>query len=198
MFYSLNGNVIHTEPGFVVIECGGVGFKCVTTATTIRTLPARGGVASVFTHLNVREDALDLFGFSTMEELGCFKLLISINGVGPKAAISILSDMNPERFAICVATGDAKALTSAPGIGAKIAQRIILELKDKLAAGIGGNTEAAIEGAVPVGSNASEAVAAMVALGFSQSEASVAVARIDPSLPVESIIKSALRAMAEK
>ena len=134
MFYYLNGVVAHVAPFLAVIDCGGVGYACRTTNNTLSHLQ-KGKPAKLYTHLNVREDAMELFGFSTENELNCFQLLTSVSGVGPKAALSILSAATPESLAMSIITGDEKALTVAQGIGKKIAQRIILELKDKLAKG---------------------------------------------------------------
>ena len=134
MFYYLNGVVAHMAPFLAVIDCGGVGYACRTTNNTLSHLQ-KGKPAKLYTHLNVREDAMELFGFSTENELNCFQLLTSVSGVGPKAALSILSAATPESLAMSIITGDEKALTVAQGIGKKIAQRIILELKDKLAKG---------------------------------------------------------------
>ncbi len=140
MFYSLTGKL-------AVVECGGVGYRCMTSLTTLSCLPPAGERVTLYTHLNVREDALDLFGFYSMNELDAFKKLIGVSGVGPKSALAILSDMTPDRLALCIASGDAKSLTRAPGVGVKLAQRLILELKDKiskaeLASGVG---EAAVQ-----------------------------------------------------
>ena len=134
MFYYLSGTVAHIDANLAVIDCGGVGYACKTTSYTIASLK-RGEKGKLFTHLNVREDAMELFGFATQEELNLFQQLISVSGVGPKAALSILSSTNPANLALSIITGDEKALTCAPGIGKKIAQRVILELKDKLAKG---------------------------------------------------------------
>lgn len=134
MFYYLNGTVAHIEPYLVVIDCGGVGYACRTTSYTLSALK-KGEKGKVFTHLNVREDAMELYGFATQEELNLFQQLISVSGVGPKAALSILSSNTPANLALSIITGDEKALTCAQGIGKKIAQRVILELKDKLAKG---------------------------------------------------------------
>ena len=131
MFYYLNGTVAHIEPYLVVIDCGGVGYACRTTSYTLSALK-KGEKGKVFTHLNVREDAMELYGFATQEELNLFQQLISVSGVGPKAALSILSSNTPANLALSIITGDEKALTCAQGIGKKIAQRVILELKDKL------------------------------------------------------------------
>ena len=132
MIYSLDGTLTYFDQNFAVVSCGGVGFKCFTTLTTLQSLPGVGKPVQLFTYLSVREDALDLYGFATTAELDCFKLLISVNGVGPKAALAILSELSADRLAVCIAGGDAKSLTHAPGIGKKIAERIVLELKDKM------------------------------------------------------------------
>lgn len=198
MFYSVRGTIVHTEPGLVVIECGGVGFKCFTTVQTMQKLPQRGQEARLYTHLAVREDALDLYGFADREELSCFKLLISVSGVGAKSALAVLSDLTPDQFALCVASGDSKALTRAPGVGKKIAQRIVLELKDKVAAGMG-SAEPAVQsgGGIPSAAGAAqEAVSALTVLGFAPSEAAAAVAKLDSGLPVEELIRLALKSMS--
>ena len=194
MIYSLNGTLTYTGPSFAVIECGGVGFKCITSMNTLKRLPKTGEKAKLYTHLNVREDALDLFGFIDEKELNCFKMLISVSGVGPKAAVSILSETTPEKFAYYVASSDAKALTRAQGVGSRIAQRIILELKDKISG------EQAAEGftqpdfgVVSASSNTQEALNALMVLGYSRSEAASAAAQCDSSLPVEEIIRQALK-----
>jgi holliday junction DNA helicase RuvA len=198
MIYSLSGILIHLEVGVAVVECGGVGFKCSTTANTIKMLPKTGEKVTLYTHLNVREDALDLFGFYDRKELNCFKMLISVSGVGPKAALSILSEASPEKFALYVASGDSKALTRAPGVGTKLAQRVILELKDKIsgeqaAAGFGSDAQTVAQSA---SGNAEEAVNALVVLGYSRSEASLAVGRCGDGLGVEEFIRQALKQLA--
>lgn len=145
MLYRLRGSLIHIEPSFAVIECAGVGYKCYTTMNTQRSLPAIGKEAVLYTHMNVREDAVDLFGFSSLAELNCFKLLTSVSGVGPKVGLAILSVLSPEQVAVAVAAGDFKTLTMAQGVGNKLAQRVILELKDKLKA-LGGGEEVTAAG----------------------------------------------------
>ena len=132
MFYYLDGTVAEILPGLAVIDCGGVGYACKTTNYTLSRLK-KGQKAKLYTHLNVGEDIFELYGFSALNELNSFRLLIGVSGVGPKAALSILSVGSPEALAMAIVTGDEKALTAAPGIGKKIAQRIILELKDKMA-----------------------------------------------------------------
>lgn len=196
MFYSVKGILIHTEPGITVVECGGVGFKCFTTLSTQRALPKLGEPVMLYTHLNVREDALDLFGFATKSELNCFKMLTGVSGVGPKAGLAILSELAPEQVAMAVATGDSKTLTRASGVGAKLAQRITLELKDKVK-----GMQAVGEGFVPSGAvsaatNAGAAVNALTVLGYSPTEAAAVVGRFDSSLPVEELIRQSLKAMA--
>ena len=199
MFYSLTGKIVHTEPGFAVVDVGGVAFKCATSMGTLRTLRLNGS-ATLYTHLNVREDALDLFGFATQAELNCFKLLTAISGVGPKAALAILSSAPPEKLALAIITGDEKALTAAPGIGKKIAQRIILELKDKLAKGQLGTLSGESYGGTGIAlipeNKVSEASAALAVLGYSQGEIGMALKGIDlDSLTLEQIIKEALKKM---
>ena len=200
MFYSLTGKLVHMEPGVVAIECGGVAFKCFTSMNTQKNMPRIGETATVYTHLNVREDALDLYGFSTKSELNCYKMLTTISGVGPKAALSILSEMTPEGVAMAAASGDSKKFTKASGVGPKLAQRIVLELKDKVAKGfVDGISLEDVAGAsadTQASQGSSQAIAALVSLGYSQSEAALAVSKIDASLPVEEIIKLALRGMA--
>ena len=160
MIYSLDGTLTYFDQNFAVVSCGGVGFKCFTTLTTLQSLPGVGKPVQLYTYLSVREDALDLYGFATTAELDCFKLLISVNGVGPKAALAILSELSADRLAVCIAGGDAKSLTRAPGIGKKIAERIVLELKDKMGVlDLGSSREVqAAAAANTAGSVAAEAV----------------------------------------
>ena len=200
MLYSLTGKLAHTEPGLAVIDVGGVAFKCFTSMGTLRVLPRLGEKATLFTYLNVREDALDLFGFATQGELNCFKLLTAISGVGPKVGMAILSELTPEDVALAAAAGDAKRFTRVSGVGPKLAQRIVLELKDKVAKGfVDGISLEDVAGAAsgePATQSASQAIAALVSLGYSQSDAALAISKIDATLPVEEIIKLALRGMA--
>jgi len=196
MFYSLKGILIHTEPSLAVVECGGVGFKCLTTMSTQRALPKIGEQVTLFTHLNVREDALDLFGFATMAELNCFKMLTGVSGVGPKVGLAILSELAPEQIAMAIATGDSKTLTRASGVGSKLAQRITLELKDKVTSmEMSGNADFAAAGVVSASSNASQAVNALAVLGYSPTDAAAVVGKFDSALPVEELIRLSLRAM---
>jgi Holliday junction DNA helicase RuvA len=198
MFYSLTGKIIYTDEQSFAISCGGVGFRCFTTKSTLQALYAnKNDEITVFTHLNVREDALDLFGFSDSIELDAFKLLISVSGVGPKVALAILSALTPDSFALAVSSGDVKAITAANGVGPKLAQRIIMELKDKISnvsfiSEEGSSTSAAVKTANSM-SNTAEAIAALTALGYTQTEASVAVSKLSPDLSVEELIKGALK-----
>ncbi|MGN0571541.1 MAG: Holliday junction branch migration protein RuvA [Candidatus Fimenecus sp.] len=201
MFYSITGRVVHRDTQSVALETGGVAFQCSTTLTTLKTIGEKGSTATLYTYLNVREDALDLFGFATEQELECFKLLISVSGVGPKAALSILSELTPDKLALCLATGDSKSITRAQGVGPKLAQRVVLELKDKLAKGLelpADSPEIQAAGLAAADGNASEAVSALVMLGYSQSEAAMAVSKLDAALPVEELIKQALKQLARQ
>lgn len=196
MIYSVKGKLTHTEQELAVIECGGVGYACKTTFNTLQKIAGEENVM-LYTYMSVREDAVELFGFADREELKCFKLLISVSGVGPRAAISILSCMNTQQFALCVATGDSKALTKVKGIGAKTAQRVILELKDKLAGetiSVRGQSAAAVSAVTA--SNITEAVTALVVLGYTEGEAMSALSKLDPSLPSEELIKQSLKGLA--
>ncbi len=198
MIYSVSGKLVHTEPELAVVECGGVGYGCKTTFNTLQKIAGESEVM-LYTCLSVREDAAELYGFADREELKCFRLLISVSGVGPKAALSILSGMNTQQFALCVATADSKALTKVKGIGAKTAQRIILELKDKLAGEtISVRGQSAQPAAVSAaGSNIAEAVTALEVLGYTEGEALSVLSKLDPALPVEELIKKSLIGLAK-
>ena len=198
MFYYLSGTVAHVEPYLAVIDCGGVGYACRTTSYTLSALK-KGEKGKLFTYLSVRQDGVDLFGFATQEELNLFQQLTSVSGVGPKAALSILSASTPANLALSIITGDEKALTVAQGIGKKIAQRIILELKDKLAKGQispGGESYGGTGVTVIPENKSSEAAAALAVLGYSQTEIGMALKGIDvDTLSLEDIIKQALKKM---
>lgn len=198
MLYSVNGELIHLEPNVAVICCGGVGFRCRITMNTARKLPKLGAQAMLFTMMDVREDAIELFGFAEQKELECFKQLLSITGVGPKAAIAVLSELSPDQVALAAASGDHKAFTRAQGVGPKLAQRIVLEMKDKVAAlTSSGGVELPTGNAVSVG-NAAEAVKALGVLGFSQSEAAAAVGKLDETMRVEDLVRQALKLLAKR
>ena len=200
MFYYLKGRAAHLAPNLAVIDCGGVGYACRTTSYTLSGLQM-GQEVTLYTHLNVREDAMELYGFGTEKERNCFQLLIGVSGVGPKAALSILSATTPEGLATAIITGDEKALTVAQGIGKKIAQRIILELKDKLAKGQiapGGESYGGTGVTVIPENKSSEAAAALAVLGYSQGEIAAALKGIDvDALALEEIIKQALKRMVK-
>lgn len=196
MIYSLNGKLIESEPNMAVVECGGVGYKCTVTLKTVAALPKIGENVFLYTYLAIREDAADLFGFINKEEMQAFKLITSVNGVGPKVGIAILSEFSPQYLYTYVAAGDYKALTSASGVGQKLAQRIVLELKDKIGAlpreiDVSSMSPIATNMELPQ-NNLRSAVSALVSLGFLQVEANRAVQGLDPSLTTEELIKQAL------
>ena len=190
MYYYIKGKLVLRQESFVVLDCGGVGYKLYTSETTKNALK-EGTDATLYTYLHVREDVFDLYGFFSHDELNMFLQLLSVSGVGPKAALAILSVMTPNTVALAVITNDAKALTKAAGVGAKMAQRIILELKDKLKKAEILPENIAEE--VSINDTQSEAVSALMVLGYSQSDAKSAVAKTDASLPTEEIVKLALK-----
>ena len=195
MFHHIKGTVFHVDPSRVVLDNGGVGYS-INTSFFSASAVKKGEEALFYTYLHVREDAMELYGFATEEELSCYKMLTSISGVGPKAALAILSVVTPEKLALCVISEDEKALTKAPGVGKKLAQRIILELKDKLAksqlsvSGTSGVELPAPE--VNMGS-AGEALAALTVLGYGRAEAAEALGGLDESLPVEELVRQCLK-----
>lgn len=196
MFYYLKGIVAQMDAGLVVLDVNGVGFA-VSTTTWSQGQMRIGAEQKLYTHCNIREDAFDIFGFTTREELRSFRMLLSVTGVGPKAALAILSAATPNGLTMAILTGDEKTLTMAPGVGKKLAQRILLELKDKMGAvqelDFSGGTST-----VPaaLGEDAGvQAAQALAALGYAQSEIAVALKGIDASLPVEEMIRQALRHM---
>ena len=203
MYYYLNGTLAILEPGTAVVDCGGVGYICVISAQTeIKLSPNVGKTVRLYTYLSVREDAMELFGFYGKDELGMFKMLISVSGVGARTAIAILGSVTPDKFAYAVTTGDVKAI-KAPGVGPKIAARIILELKDKVAKEFGsvenslnvGNTSSEKDIKVP-SNKLSEARNALMALGFTRQESEGLMSKIDCSkLTTEEIIREALKRM---
>lgn len=200
MFYYLQGTVAHIAPYLAVIDCGGVGYACRTTNYTISSL-TRGAKAKLYTYLHVREEIFELYGFATEGELNCFQMLIGVSGVGPKAALAILSSNTPESLTLAIVSENEKALTSAPGVGKKIAQRIILELKDRLAKGqlnVGG-AEAFAGGVTLIPEDKTgEAAAALAVLGYSHAEITTALKGIDLSaLSLEDVIRQALKKMVK-
>ena len=200
MLYYVSGQVAVLEPGLAVIDCGGVGYGCRVTAYTAGQLKLNQQ-AKLFITESIREDAFDLYGFISREEQRCYELLTSVNGVGPKAAMAILSSGGPQNFTLAVMTGDEKMLTAAQGIGKKIAQRIILELKDKLggsAMELDFSTGPAVASPARKGSNAAMAHAALQELGYSAAEINAALKGADPNTTTEEMIRYALRAMVMK
>ena len=199
MIYSLNGEVTHLEQNLIVVECGGVGYACRSTSTAV-SRAVIGEKLKLYTYLNIREDAAELFGFSDESELNCFKMLLSVSGVGPKVAIAILSDLKPQEFALAVVNDDSKTITRAQGVGSKLAQRIILELKDKLkkdssfaSADIPKiNLNASASNAV------SEALTALMVLGFSNSQAQKALSGLPEELSVQELVKEGLKRLSGK
>lgn len=196
MFYSLTGKIVFVDASSVAIECGGVAFRVFTSLHTLQKIARIGDTATVYTYLSVREDALELYGFSEQTELDHFKMLLDVSGVGAKVAIAILSTFTPEDLSFSIASGDAKRITSAPGVGPKLAQRIVLELKDKMSKLVPDKVSSGsfAQNVIADGAgNKSEAVSALIMLGYSQTEAAAAVSTLDPSEPVETLIKQALR-----
>ncbi len=198
MIHSVRGKLIHIEPRLAVVECGGIGMACQITMNTARELPPQGEDVMLYTILNVREDAMELFGFADTAERRCFLQLTSVSGVGPKAAIAILSELSPDKLALAIATGDHKTITRAQGVGPKLAQRVVLELKDKMTAVTFEGEPVAAQGPISAAGNAAEAVNALTVLGFSASEASAAVGRLDSALPVNELVREALKSLARK
>ena len=200
MLYSVRGKLIAIESNAAVVECGGVGYMCQTTMNTLKAVKLNTEV-TLYTYLNVREDAVDLFGFATKAELETFKNLISVSGVGPKAGLAVLSELSPEQVAMAIASDDLKTITRAQGIGKKIAQRIVLELKDKLAkAAKEDNSFAqAAQNSVNVSmGNVPKAIEALGVLGYSPSDVSPVLATLDSTLPVEKLISLTLKQMGRQ
>jgi Holliday junction DNA helicase RuvA len=195
MIYSVRGNLILMDAGFAVVECGGIGYRVQTSVNTQKTLKLNSEVL-LYTYMNVREDAMELFGFASKSELSTFKLLIGITGVGPKVALAILSELSTEQIAMCVSSEDSKTLTRASGVGPKLAKRIVLELKDKFksvdTAGFEPNNGSVIADT----GNVPKAVAALAVLGYSAADVTPILSRLDPNLSVEQMIAATLKQMA--
>ncbi|MBQ4064888.1 MAG: Holliday junction branch migration protein RuvA [Clostridia bacterium] len=196
MYYYISGELILAEPNTAVVEAAGVGYQLTISGYTLGKLAGKTGTkVKLFTHLSVREDTMELFGFSSLEELSTFRMLISVSGVGAKSAVSILSLMSPERFAAAVMNGDAKAIAKAQGIGGKTAARVILELKDKIKGdvssddgGLYGNEDILTVNENNIG----EATNALMVLGYTRAEAAFALKGADPKADLEALIKMAL------
>ena len=200
MIYCLTGKIVKKSMNAVVLSCGGVGYYAQCPASVAGALPGVGKEATIYTVMSVTENDVSLYGFATEQQQACFEMLTAVSGVGPKVGLAILSVMEPDRVALAISAGDHKAFKAASGVGPKLAQRIVLELKDKVAKGfVGGISLEDVAGAsadTQASQGSSQAIAALVSLGYSQSEAALAVSKIDAALPVEEIIKLALRSMA--
>ena len=200
MIYCLTGKIVKKSMNAVVLSCGGVGYYAQCPASVAGALPGVGKEATIYTVMSITENDVSLYGFATEQQQACFEMLTAVSGVGPKVGLAILSVMEPDRVALAISAGDHKAFKAASGVGPKLAQRIVLELKDKVAKGfVDGISLEDVAGAsaqTPAAQSSSQAIAALVSLGYSQSEAALAVSKIDATLPVEEIIKLALRGMA--
>lgn len=195
MIYCLNGTVVKKNMDSVVISCGGVGYLAQVPTNVSAALPPVGKEATLYTVMNVTENDVSLFGFASEAQKSCFEMLTSVSGVGPKVGIALLNALEPDRIALAISAGDHKALTAANGVGPKLAQRITLELKDKVGKGlVDGVTLSDVSAAAAApAAGASQAIAALVSLGYSQSDAALMVSKVDENLPVEEIIRLALR-----
>ena len=202
MFYYVRGELMFTEPGVAVVDCAGVGYKLLVSDNTLGKLASMDKKeVLLYTHLYMREDAVDLIGFATKEELSAFKLLITVSGIGPKAAMSILSLLSVEKFALAVSTQDIKTISKAQGIGKKSAERIVLELKEKVAKefAVSGTSSVEEEETVDtsfVGGNFDEAEKALMVLGYTKAEAQGALKGVPPTATLEEMVSAALRKMA--
>ena len=200
MIYCLTGKIVKKSLNAVVLSCGGVGYYAQCPASVAGALPGVGKEATLYTVMSVTENDVSLYGFATEEQQACFEMLTAVSGVGPKVGLAILSVMEPQRVALAISAGDHKAFKAASGVGPKLAQRIVLELKDKVAKGfVDGISLEDVAGAASgetTSQSSAQAIAALVSLGYSQSEAALAISKIDATLPVEEIIKLALRGMA--
>lgn len=191
MYYYIKGTLVQKSDNYIVVDANGVGYMIYTSLNSMQNTGEIGKKITIYTYLHVREDVMDLFGFTTIEEKNMFMQLISVSGVGPKAALSILSVTTPAKFAVAVITNDVKTITKASGVGPKMAQRVILELKDKMKTD---ELEIDLEDESDdiLSDNRSEAISALVVLGYSSNDAQKAVNGIDGTLSVEEIIKKAL------
>ena len=202
MFYYIKGELVHTDPNTVVVDCGGIGYNMTVSQNTLSRFTRLGEKVCLYTHFYVREDALELFGFHSETELEAFKLLITVSGVGPKAALAILSVLTPEKLSAAITTGDAKAIAKAQGVGSKTAARVVLELKEKIAKVLPteyvSDNEAEVVSDEPVFGSMDEAISALMVLGYSRQESQAALKGVDPLLSLEDMITAALRKMMMK
>lgn len=195
MIYSVRGNLLLMDAGYAVVECGGVGYRVQTSVNTQKQLKLNTETM-LYTYMNVREDAMELFGFATKSELSTFKMLIGITGVGPKVALAILSELTSEQIAMCVSSSDSKTLTRASGVGPKLAQRIVLELKDKIKGVDTGSFVVSKDSVIADTGNVPKAVAALAVLGYSAADVTPVLSKLDPNLSVEEMIAATLKQMA--
>ncbi len=202
MFYYVRGELVLAEPGTAIIDCGGVGYKLSVSDNTLGKISNMDKKSVLlYTYMYIREDAVDLIGFAAKEELAAFKMLISVSGVGPKAAMSILSLLTVEKFALAVSTQDAKSISKASGIGPKTAARIVLELKEKVAKEFaavpsGISEQEMFTEETSLGGNLAEAEKALMVLGYTKAEAQTALKGVPPTASLEEMISAALRKMA--
>lgn len=199
MISCLTGKLLEKSADYAVIDCGGVGYLALIPSSTAGTLPAVGEKCTLYTSMNVTDSDISLFGFADKDSRTAFKLLTGVSGVGPKVGLSILSVLSPDRIALAISGGDHKAFTAANGVGPKLAQRIVLELKDKVGKGLAAdlNLTGTAQAAAPAGS-AAQAVAALTSLGYTGTEAAQALAGIDPALPVQEMIRLALQGIGKR
>lgn len=202
MFYSVRGKLIYSGQNFAVVECGGVGYRCYTSLTTQNQLPAINNEVILYTHLVVREDAMELYGFSTLKELECFEMLITVSGVGSKMALAVLSVLPVERFVLAIASSDVSSISQAQGVGKKKSERIILDLKDKIKVfdsmlPSGGTTTEKNFSQDVVG-NIPKAIEALTVLGYTSAEVSPILSKMDSTQPVEKLISGVLREMGRR
>ncbi len=198
MIYSLHGKLIHKEQGTAVVECAGVGYMCLITFNTLKALPEIGKDAFLYTYMTVREDAVNLIGFAEKSELDSFKMLTSINGVGAKVALAILSSLLPEEIAAAVLSGDVGLITKAPGVGKKLAQRIILELNDKIASYSVSNTANGTSSVASISNeNVQNAIDALTVLGYSPANVLPIISKLDITLPTEQLIALTLKELGK-
>lgn len=202
MFYSVRGKLIYSGQNFTVVECNGVGYRCYTSLTTQNQLPSINNEAMLYTHLVVREDAMELYGFSTLKELECFKLLITVSGVGAKMALSVLSVLSVEQFVLAIASSDVSLISQAQGVGKKKAERIILDLKDKIkvfdSVLPSGNITSEKGSSILAAGNIPKAIEALTVLGYTSAEVSPILSKMDSTQPVEKLISGVLKEMGRR
>lgn len=197
MYEYIKGRVMAVQDKYMVLENGGIGYKIYAPLPTMEKLRAQKGEVTVYTYLYLQEGIMDLYGFASPADIGCFRLLLSVSGVGPKAALAILTELGGEKLAFSVVTEDTKALTRASGVGPKLAKRIILELKDKIKNDdLPGSTENLADVVAPAGDDRMEAINALMVLGYSRPEAMTALSKVDTTgMTLEQMIKAALKAL---